>query len=671
MPFCTECGGEHSGISSSCKRCGAELSSTADLKPAVSRVSTNIEASTASSPIWSLPLLKPERGEWNIPLGVVYFIGLPILILLLIDIIIPLPDNLTFGIAIVGFFLILLSVAFLGLSLILPPLIAMSARVQDEWTELTESARGVDQSKARTAIVAFLVLFSLFVITGIVGGGAILAHELDEGPEVSEAALNSESIRAGDSVGVDGVITNDGDESKSTTIELTANGEVIDSQEVELDPGESREIRFDVKFESPGEYDIELLGETVGTLVVEHNIEVTDATLNKKEIGTGSSAKVTAVGTNVGNTTESRTIELTADGNVHDSEEVTLGPGEEREIRLTSRFDNEGEYDIQIDNVPVGTLSVVDLGPAEFEVVNTSLSDSQMALGGSTTVTAEIENVGGETGSHNVTLHQNDDLIDQQEVTISPGDKQTVSFSFQSNELGEHTLRVNDKSAGSLAITPVKCPNTTPEYDVVSTRDISFLDVNRYSIEIQLTNEPVEYSYGDIEDMSNEIICEFTENTDVNSLAIFYVHPDQSIQDGLFFARTYWAPNGEWGDAMDVETGDYTEHELSITGRPKFEIKSMNGPDSVEIGEEFTIQVTVENQGIESGEFTDFLGDSLDNYGSISGQVEAKEEKVIQSEPIKIEDCPTLGEIRFSLSRDYTGAVEIQFTEPNSDESCW
>jgi len=66
----------------------------------------------------------------------------------------------------------------------------------------------------------------------------------------------------GETVDVQATVQNDGGRAGTFTVEITADGEVIDTREIELDGGESRDLSVETTFDETGSYEITVAGTT-------------------------------------------------------------------------------------------------------------------------------------------------------------------------------------------------------------------------------------------------------------------------------------------------------------------------------------------------------------------------------------------------------------------------
>ena len=89
-------------------------------------------------------------------------------------------------------------------------------------------------------------------------------------------------------------------------------------------------------------------------------IDVIDAAVAETAVEPGGEATVRATLENGGGADGAREIALTADGDVIGAESVALGAGETTTVPLTTVFESAGEYELAVDGVPAGTLTVGD-----------------------------------------------------------------------------------------------------------------------------------------------------------------------------------------------------------------------------------------------------------------------------------------------------------------------
>jgi len=73
----------------------------------------------------------------------------------------------------------------------------------------------------------------------------------------------------GESVAVDVTVTNDGNAPGNRTVELAAAGQVVATETVSLDGGETRELSLSATFDDPGEYALAVGGTDIGSITIQ------------------------------------------------------------------------------------------------------------------------------------------------------------------------------------------------------------------------------------------------------------------------------------------------------------------------------------------------------------------------------------------------------------------
>jgi len=137
-------------------------------------------------------------------------------------------------------------------------------------------------------------------------------------------------------------IENVGQVADTQTVELRFDGELINDQEVVLDSGESRTLRvrgIETDDLDPGEYEYVVSTDddsATGILTVEVEESGFMVTLDPEEqtVTQGEQFGLSATIENVGEATDTQTVELRLDGELINDQEVVLDSGESRTLRV-------------------------------------------------------------------------------------------------------------------------------------------------------------------------------------------------------------------------------------------------------------------------------------------------------------------------------------------------
>ncbi|MDI9433081.1 MAG: hypothetical protein QM570_15300 [Planctomycetota bacterium] len=150
---------------------------------------------------------------------------------------------------------------------------------------------------------------------------------------------------------------------------------------------------------------------------------------------------------------------------------------------------------------------------------------------------------------------------DERYAPFSPDRNQSV----QAEPTGEeHSGQIRSDEGLLDARVSDSVTSTAPVlvYDIIRIEDVSFANVKRYSVRVRV--EKV-LSRDELDVLSMRIIEDLRMTRAHNAIAIFFYLPD-SDPKGLYTAgKAEWAPFGDWGNADQVRTGDYTKHKLQLS----------------------------------------------------------------------------------------------------------
>ena len=272
--------------------------------------------------------------------------------------------------------------------------------------------------------------------------------------EVTDASLDTEAIEEGESIAATVELTNAGDVDGEITVTVDfGDGTTVD-RTVPVAGGATVTETVEHTYDVAGEYEVTAEGVTAGTVTVSEpspaELSVVDATLDPETMLEGETTTVEATVENVGDETGELVVELQLDDAVYDSTTVTLAPGEAETIVLEATVADAGEYDVSVDEVHVGTLTV--RAPADLEVVDASLADDEITVGESVEVTGEVENTGDVAGTLAVDLEVDGVIVATTEVEVKAGDVATVTFEWTADEEGDVPVYLNEVYAGTVAV---------------------------------------------------------------------------------------------------------------------------------------------------------------------------------------------------------------------------
>jgi hypothetical protein len=86
--------------------------------------------------------------------------------------------------------------------------------------------------------------------------------------------------------------------------------------------------------------------------------------------------------------------------------------------------------------------------------------------------------------------------------------------------------------------------------------------VRRFQTKVSL---PEHYARDKIEQVAKAIVTDLTRQQPVNAVSLLFYGPITSTSGAYDVALVEWAPNGRWGDAASVRTGDYGSFRYTVT----------------------------------------------------------------------------------------------------------
>ena len=113
------------------------------------------------------------------------------------------------------------------------------------------------------------------------------------------------------------------------------------------------------------------------------------------------------------------------------------------------------------------------------------------------------------------------------------------------------------------------CGDSTPQnniqYKIVKEDDVSFGTVVRKSLHAVI---PVgDYTEDEIKILLKHIAKKYISTNKVNALAVFLYDDENDVGEGYTIAMCDYAPNGNWSNARNVNTGDYKKFKYDFKFR--------------------------------------------------------------------------------------------------------
>lgn len=196
---------------------------------------------------------------------------------------------------------------------------------------------------------------------------------------------------------------------------------------------------------------IELVGpQPMPNIVIDQRIDKTQLTPNEE-----TTARITV--SNTGNAICIYNLTITVNGEVKKSWLVILNPSESKSFNYKLSFSESGSYNVRIGDQTF-TITVSTTPPAMFEVSNLNVNPNSIKIGQSSTISITVKNSGGQTGTYEVKLKVNNQVVDTKSITLNSGQSTTVSFSFTPTSEGTFSIDVNGLT-GVLTVSKEEVPS--------------------------------------------------------------------------------------------------------------------------------------------------------------------------------------------------------------------
>lgn len=185
--------------------------------------------------------------------------------------------------------------------------------------------------------------------------------------------------------------------------------------------------------------------------------EVTSLSITPDKVMPGQEAAVSATIENVGQGEGIYEATLTVDGEIVETEAVSLAPGSKQTVSFRLVKDEVGTYSVEIAGLK-GVLKVIE--SAAFAVTSLTVSPAEVGLRQEVIVTTVLENVGQATGDYSASLTINGVEVETKDITLAGGTKTKVTFTVAKSRAGTYEVKVGEATT-TLTVKPGLYRNTT------------------------------------------------------------------------------------------------------------------------------------------------------------------------------------------------------------------
>lgn len=180
-------------------------------------------------------------------------------------------------------------------------------------------------------------------------------------------------------------------------------------------------------------------------------IVLREATVSDTAITTDDDIEIVGSLENEGDERGTYHVQLRVDDVIVDTEAVAVDPGERERVTFSGSFGSPGEYEIRLNDTEAETVRV-ELPPPEFELRETTVERTRVAVGETVVVTAVVANVGGREGSVPVELQVDGRGVETQELTIEPDAEETMRFTRTFETPGSYDLAVSGTAVDTVVV---------------------------------------------------------------------------------------------------------------------------------------------------------------------------------------------------------------------------
>jgi oligopeptide transport system substrate-binding protein len=300
--------------------------------------------------------------------------------------------------------------------------------------------------KQKVLLLSLILVLAVLaaMVPGCGGGAKIQISDLKVSP--SEVVSNQEAA-------IEATLTNSGSAAGNYTAVLKVNDIQVDSRDINLAKGEIKNVSFNFKAATGGQYKIDVNGLT-GTIQVRETqtavppqstqkpaeFKVASLEITPAAVIAGSTLSINASITNSGEVAGTYTAKLTLDGKLLEEKAVPCAAGATQKVTFTASISASGNHTLELG----GTRKSFEVASQPFRVKSILAAPVEVLLGATTTVEAEVVNEGTAKDTQTLTLQVNGADTDSQSLTLEAGQGSKVTFKLVRNVAGKYTLKIGD-----------------------------------------------------------------------------------------------------------------------------------------------------------------------------------------------------------------------------------
>jgi hypothetical protein len=180
--------------------------------------------------------------------------------------------------------------------------------------------------------------------------------------------------------------------------------------------------------------------QVVSTVVAEATFDLGEFVISPIEAREGETVSISFRVTNVGNTRGVYKAELRINGVGVCKLDIDLAPGQTELATFAVAENNAGEYKVEVDGLE-GTFFI---SPAKLSVNAIDIDPRRAKEGGHVSITAEVTNCGGTTGTERLEVKLRDEVLFLEEVTVAAGATEKANVTLTNLKPGIYEVRMGD-----------------------------------------------------------------------------------------------------------------------------------------------------------------------------------------------------------------------------------
>lgn len=101
-----------------------------------------------------------------------------------------------------------------------------------------------------------------------------------------------------------------------------------------------------------------------------------------------------------------------------------------------------------------------------------------------------------------------------------------------------------------------------PSYEIALVDDSNIGDVTIRPNYWVVPDDILHFDNDALENIAEEVTEIAKEDEDFNALMIYFIDDERQANQGYTLGRAEYSPNGEWSQAVDISSGNYSDHEF-------------------------------------------------------------------------------------------------------------